>query len=231
MPLTSLRMVLLLLREQAENLTAQQVEILAAAIQAGEELAGTIDELLDLTPMEAEQLRLQRERVDLEALTEQAARSLRPRFEDAAVRLHLLHDAPVPIVLGEAGRLGVVFTNLLDNALQFTPSSGEVRVLLASVQTAATDGRQLLQIAVTDTSPGIPPEYRERVFEKFFRVEHHEDSGPKGVRGAGIGLYLCRQFIEAHGGSIRCEAGAAACGTRIAIHLETETNDGTTAQR
>jgi NtrC-family two-component system sensor histidine kinase KinB len=228
-PLTSLRMNLLLLRERAENLTPRQVEILSAAISAGEELAGTIDELLDLTRIEAGQLRLQREPVDLDALTEQVARSLRPRFEDAAIGLHVLHDAPAPVVLGDAARLRIVFNNLLDNALKYTPSGGEVALRLASALNGKTGGRQVLQISVTDSGPGIPPEYRERVFEKFFRVEHHENSSAEGVRGVGIGLYLCRQIIEAHGGSIRCEVDAAG-GTWIAIHLDTETSDGTTAQ-
>jgi NtrC-family two-component system sensor histidine kinase KinB len=229
-PLTSLRMDLLLLGERAENLTPRQIEILSAAVRAGEELAGTIDELLDLTRIEAGQLRLQRERVDLDALTEQVARSLRPRFEDATIRLHVLHDAPAPIVLGDAARLRIVFNNLLDNALKYTPSGGEVAIRLASGQNVATGGRQFLHISVTDSGPGIPPEYHERVFEKFFRVEHQEKCGAEGVRGVGIGLYLCRQIIEAHGGSIRCEVDAAGRSTRIAIHLGTETNDGTAAQ-
>lgn len=223
-PLTSLRMSLLLLRERAEELTPRQAEILNAAVQAGEELASTIDELLDLTRIEAGQLRLQRESVDLDTLAEQAARSLRPRFEDSAIRLNVLHDAPAAIVRGDPARLRIVFANLLDNALKYTPSGGEVTVRLSSVPHARKEGFQLLQIAVTDTGLGIPAEYRKRVFEKFFRVEHHAGSDQEGVRGAGIGLYLCRQIIEAHGGLIRCES-CDGHGAQIVVQLEIDRNE------
>ena len=87
---------------------------------------------------------------------------------------------------------------------------------------AAAEGKHLLQIAVTDTGPGIPSEFRERVFEKFFRVEQHHGSDSSGTRGAGIGLYLCRQIIEAHGGKIWCEPGDGGLGTRIAVLLRSE---------
>jgi signal transduction histidine kinase len=214
-PLTSLRMNLLLLRERADNLEARQTEILAAAVLAAEELAGTIDELLDLTRIEAGQLRLQRERVDLDVLMEQAARSLRPRFEDAAIHLHIVRETPAVVVQGDAARLRIVFLNLLDNALKYTPSGGEVEVRLAS----SLDASPRLDITVTDTGPGIPAAFRERIFEKFLRVEHHQEGQSKGVPGAGIGLYLCRQIVEAHGGSIRCELGAYGRGTRFLIDL------------
>jgi NtrC-family two-component system sensor histidine kinase KinB len=82
-----------------------------------------------------------------------------------------------------------------------------------------------VQIAVSDTGPGVPAEFRERVFEKFFRVEHQRPDGRGSVRGAGIGLYLCRQIVEAHGGTITCEAGDGGCGTRIAIILPEQTTE------
>jgi NtrC-family two-component system sensor histidine kinase KinB len=225
-PLTSLRMSLLLLREGSGDLTARQGEILAAGVGAAEELAGTIDELLDLTRIEAGQLRLQRDRVDLGALIEQATGALRPRFEDAAIRLNVIHDdAPRAVVRGDGARLRIVFANLLDNALKYTPAGGEVVVHLSSPQNAAANDQHLLQIAVTDTGPGVPAEHRQRVFEKFFRVEHHRGEEAEGVRGAGIGLYLCRQIIEAHGGSIRCEPGGGECGTQIIIQLEIDSSE------
>ncbi len=214
-PLTSLSMNLLLLRERADNLTARQSEILVAAVQSAEELAGIIDELLDLTRIEAGQLRLQRERVDLDVVIEQAARSLRPRFEDASIGLRIIHEASAVTVQGDAARLRIVFLNLLDNALKYTPSGGEVEVRLKSSDEKPPRPR----IVVTDTGPGVPVAFRERIFEKFFRVEHHQEDEAKDVRGAGIGLYLCRQIIEAHGGSIRCETGADGRGTRFVIDL------------
>jgi NtrC-family two-component system sensor histidine kinase KinB len=221
-PLTSLQMNLLLLRETAENLTPRQRQILAAAILGGEELAGTIDELLDLTRIEAGQLRLLHERVDLYAILEQSVRALRPRFEDAEVALNVVREAPEANVRGDATRLKLVFANLLTNALKYTPRGGEVVIRVTSRQNAAAGGKPILQIAVTDTGPGIPPEYREWVFEKFFRVEHQRPERAEGVRGAGIGLYLCRQIVGAHAGSIWCEAGEHGGGTRIAIELDAE---------
>jgi NtrC-family two-component system sensor histidine kinase KinB len=95
-----------------------------------------------------------------------------------------------------------------------------VRVTLR--QNTTRRRNDLLQIAVTDTGAGIPAEFRERVFEKFFRVEHHHGRGSNGGRGAGIGLYLCRQIIEAHSGSIWCEPGDDGQGTRIAMLLRAE---------
>lgn len=213
-PLTSVRMNLLLLGERADNLTDRQNELLAATVKAAEELAGTIDELLDLTRIEAGQLRLQRECVDVDVLIEHVANSLRARFEDSAIRLRIVHEGSAVLSHGDAARLRIVFLNLLDNALKYTPSGGEVEVRLVP-----SDTPPRLRIVVTDTGPGVPAAFHERIFEKFFRVEHHLEGEAKGVRGAGIGLYLCRQIVEAHGGSIRCEKGNDNCGSCFLIDL------------
>ena len=178
-PLTTLRMNLLLLGEGAHNLTPRQQEILAAASLGCQELAGTIDELLDLTRIEAGQLRLVQDTVDLYAVIEQAVSALRPRYEDADIMLQVRRECERALVRGDAARLGIVFTNLLTNALTYTPRGGMVSIEVTSRQNTGRDGKQLLQIAVTDTGPGIPTEFRERVFEKFFRVEHHRTNGTK----------------------------------------------------
>jgi NtrC-family two-component system sensor histidine kinase KinB len=170
--------------------------------------------------IEAGQLRVDQQRVDLVSVLEQVVRTLRPRYQDGEVGLRFLQDIPQAIVRGDAVRLRLVFMNVLTNALKYTPRQGEVVVRLASVQNAGAPSQSKLQIAVTDTGPGIPPELRERVFEEFFRVEDERPDGPKGVRGTGIGLYLCRAIIEAHGGTIRCTAGADGRGTQIAITLD-----------
>jgi two-component system, NtrC family, sensor histidine kinase KinB len=221
-PLTTLHMNLLLLGEDADHLSRRHQEMLATAILGCQELASTIDELLDLTRIEAGQLRLDRERVDLWAVIEDSVGALHPRYEDAGIVLQLKRDGEHAVVHGDALRLGVVFKNLLTNALTYTPRAGTVSIQVASRPNTPPASNGLLHIAVTDTGPGIPAEFHERVFEKFFRVEHYHGGGANDGWGSGIGLYLCRQIIEAHGGSIWCEAGDDGRGTRIVILLKAE---------
>jgi two-component system, NtrC family, sensor histidine kinase KinB len=215
-PLTTLRMNLLLRGEKAENLTARQHEILATAVLGCHELASTIDELLDLTRIEAGQLRLTRDSVDLYTVI--AVTSLSQRFEDAEVKLRVAGNGEPAFLLGDPARLAMVFTNLLSNALKYTPRGGTVSIS-ASMQNAGSDGKEVLQIAVTDSGSGVPPAFHERIFDKFFRVEQQAIGDHTGTWGAGIGLNLCRQIVEAHGGAISCEAGENGLGTRITLVL------------
>jgi NtrC-family two-component system sensor histidine kinase KinB len=218
-PLTTLRMNLMLLAEKADNLTARQHEILDTAMLGCRQLADTIDELLDLTRIEAGQLRLAQETVEMREIIERATASLRQRYEDAAVRLQLPHEEEQALVRGDPARLGMVFTNLLGNALKYTPRGGTVSIGIESERDVANGDIGHVHIAVRDTGPGIPQEFRERIFDKFFRVETHVETTQAGTWGSGIGLYLCRQIIEAHGGKISCEAGENGTGTRIVIDL------------
>jgi two-component system, NtrC family, sensor histidine kinase KinB len=218
-PLTTLRMNLMLLAEKADNLTVLQQEILDTAMLGCQQLADTIDELLDLTRIEAGQLRLAHETVDIDAVIQRAAASLHQRYEDAAVTLLIGHDQERPLVRGDPARLSMVFTNLLTNALKYTPRGGTVSIGIASERNAGNGHVGLVHIAVTDTGPGIPREFRERVFDKFFRVEPHVEATQTATWGSGIGLYLCRQIVEAHGGKISCETGENGIGTRIVLDL------------
>jgi len=86
--------------------------------------------------------------------------------------------------------------NLLDNALSYTPAGGSVVI-------AAVRGENEVEVSVTDTGVGVPPEHREHIFERFARVPG--DQGRR--RGFGLGLYLCRQVVQAHGGRIWVEPG------------------------
>jgi NtrC-family two-component system sensor histidine kinase KinB len=221
-PLTTLRMNVMLLGETARDFTARQHTMLGTALMACEELGSTIEELLDMTRIEAGQLRLDLGPVDLNGLVDAATRPLRPRFDDAEVRLDVRREARPAIVLGDASRLRTVINNLLSNALKYSPRGGAVVVRIASQQGAGPADPATLQIAVTDDGPGIPEAFREHVFEKFFRVEHHLDRTPKGVPGTGIGLYLCREIIKAHGGSIWCEPAEGSAGTVVTFWLKAD---------
>jgi len=157
--------------------------------------------------------------VDLFALLDHALYAFRDRFEQAGVALDVRQESPSAVVLGDASRLALVLSNLLSNALRYTPRGGKVVVSISSRQSAGLARPERLQLAVTDTGPGIPEDLRHRVFEKFFRIEEPRVPGHTAIQGAGFGLYLCRQIVEAHGDTIWCEAGDHGRGTRMVVEL------------
>ena len=211
-PLTTLRMNLLLLREEVGGLSARHLEILGMAVQGCEELARTIERLLDLSRIEAGKLRLVMERIDLHRLVDEVVGMFSPRFAEAELELAVVRDPGEVIVRGDPLRLAIVLSNLLTNAIKYTPAGGTVTIEMVR----QGEG---IQVAVTDSGRGIPEDLRDRVFEKFFRVEHVRPS-ERAPNGAGVGLYICRQIIEAHGGEITCES--VPIGSRLAFRLRAD---------
>ena len=227
-PLTTVRMSVMMLRDSADSQPPAQREMIANAFAGCEELGKTIDELLDFTRADAGQLKLSLERLDISVVIDEAVRSFAGRFKDAGVLFEVRKDVSGAFCRVDSARLGMVMANLFANALKYTRSGGKVTVSLSSMQNAGVKYGPTLQIAVMDTGSGIPPELHDRIFAKFFRVEHVRESLGDSVRGTGVGLYLCKHIIEAHGGNIWCEAGENGVGTKIAFTLP---GDGsTTAQ-
>src|SRR4030095_11970706 len=105
----------------------------------------------------------------------------------------------------------IVLDNLLDNAIKYAPAGSEVRLSIDKGVGAH------VRMAVSDAGPGVPEDLREHVFDKFCRVEHRRPRAGREPRGSGIGLYLCRELVELHGGSIRCELPDHGTGSRFAI--------------
>ncbi len=224
-PLTTLRMTLMMLKERAAAFEPRDRALLETALMGVEQLAVTVDEFLDLTRIESGQLRLQLERVPVGELLARSAQTIASACKEAPITLTVQVDAAAPpTVAADAARLTTVLSNLLSNAVKYTPAGGRIELRAG----AAAEGPTSVQIEVIDTGSGVPAEFRERVFEKFFRVEHVRPGTDVGTRGSGIGLYVAREIVEAHGGTIRCEAGPEGRGTRLVLRLPV---DGVAVER
>ena len=232
-PITTMRVTLSLLSEAASQFSDRQREMLETAVLGCEQLAATVDTFLDLTRIETGELTLVLDQVNMAKLAGDVVHVFAPRCEDAGIALKCSVDPQTAGIRGDPVRLKVVLSNLLSNSLKYTPSGGEIAIEVGSTSwngpsrpssprgiPAQTASNGAVRITVTDTGSGIPAEYRELVFEKFFRVEHYQPPREEqGARGAGIGLYLSRRVIEAHGGAISCEAPKSGRGTKMSILL------------
>jgi signal transduction histidine kinase len=104
---------------------------------------------------------------------------------------------PLPVISGDGDRLAQVFTNLVDNALKFTPDGGKI-----TISTVYDAGKVIIK--VSDTGVGISPEDQQRIFERFFQVDKSRSGGIG--RGVGLGLAISRQIVLAHHGEISLES-------------------------
>ncbi len=168
-----------------------------------------VDDLQELSRAEAGQVPVHPRPVEVRGLTEAAATRLRPQFDDKDVALTVDVPRGLPPVLADPDRIGQVLTNLLGNALQYTPAGGRVEI-----RARREDGS--VAIAVVDTGIGIPAEHLPHVFDRFYRVDR---SRARASGGSGIGLTIARHLVEAHGGSIHAESAGPGRGSTFTVTL------------
>ncbi|MEX0758888.1 MAG: ATP-binding protein, partial [Tistlia sp.] len=162
-----------------------------------------LDDILDLSKVEAGKIELAEEPVDLAQVVVDCLRMLASRARAGGVTLEPLRVAPdLPLLRGDERRLRQVVLNLLSNAVKYNRPDGSVQVSLAPPGQAAADGAGLV-LVVCDTGPGIPEAELERVFDPFVQLER---SG-EGREGVGLGLPLARQLVQLHEGTIRLTSG------------------------
>jgi histidine kinase len=171
-------------------LTAEPATFLSVQREVAR-LQRLVHDLEELARVEAEQSPLELYPVNIATLMHAAADRLQPQFEDKDVRLHLEARSDLPPVQADVARLLQILLNLLGNALQYTPSGGQVTV------SARCEGQQML-IRVHDTGIGIAAEHLPFLYERFYRV----DKSRTFHGGSGIGLTIARHLVEAHGGRI-----------------------------
>lgn len=170
-------------------------------------LSSLIDDVLDLSQIEAGQMTLVKERLNLGEIIEAAAIAVRPLFASKNLYLRLDIPSALPAIFADRTRIREVLLNLLSNAGRFTESGGvEVR--------AWQEGGDVV-VAVKDTGPGIAPEMRDRIFKPFQQLD---TSLSRRYGGSGLGLSISRRFVELHGGQMWFESQVGA-GTTFYFRL------------
>jgi signal transduction histidine kinase len=186
-----------LAREDAHWDVATVREGLQVIDEEADRLNALINNLLDASRIQAGAFKLEKGDVALPSLAEKVVESF--RLQTTNHRFVLDFPADYPVVSGDTERLRQVLNNLLSNAIKYAPAGGEIRV------GGWADG-QNVTVYVADQGIGISPEEQGKLFQRFYRLD---SSLRRGTQGAGLGLYLCKSIVEAHGGRIwlRSEPG------------------------
>jgi signal transduction histidine kinase len=189
-------------------LSPQLQRLLGNIDLAADELAGLIEDLLEMARLQSGRVELWRTSVDVRDVIARAARALEPLMQARGQRV--LYSPPAEPVAAsvDAERLGRVLRNLLGNAQKYGHENGTI---LVGVERRPTE----LCISVTDDGPGIASEDQERIFERFFRV-----SG-SGSSGSGLGLAIARALVELHGGQLSVESAPSRGSTfRVVLPID-----------
>ena len=180
------------------EINPKQEEYLDDILASGSHLLSLINDVLDLSRVEAGHVELELADFSLNDTLERSVVMLREHAGESALRLTLELTPQVDVVHADERRVRQIVFNLLSNAVKFTPAGGSVVVATERV------GREA-RISVTDTGPGIAPEDRVRIFQEFQQTE----VGLRHREGTGLGLAVSRRFVELHGGRIWVESGPA----------------------
>jgi signal transduction histidine kinase len=178
------------------ELNEKQTNFAESILQSGETLLGLINDILDLTKIEAGKLELNYETVDLRAALLGVLPVVKPRAQDKRIRISTFLPTDLPLVWADPGKLNQILLNLLTNGVKYTHENGSVSV-------EARPQGELVEIWVTDTGIGISREDQERVFQRFTQVD---SSATRTQGGTGLGLAITRELVELHGGTLRVQS-------------------------
>jgi two-component system, NtrC family, sensor histidine kinase KinB len=190
-PLTSIGMSVDLLLESArKKLSEKEQQLLSAAHEDLGRLKTLVNNLLDLSRIEAGKMEMNFSRCPVAPIFERVAESFKIQEEQKGVALTFQVPPELPPMKADGNKIAWVLTNLVANAFHFTPGGGSIRM------TAEPFG-PFIQISVSDTGPGIPYEFQSKIFDKFVQVQSNNILG-----GSGLGLAISKEIVNAHGGTL-----------------------------
>ncbi len=220
-PLTSIKAFAEILLDNVGEDPETQVEFLEIINKESDRLTRLINNLLDLSRIEAGRMKWDREPLDLHEVVSTAVTSLRGAAEKKGLQLEIELEEELPTV-GDRDKLIQVVTNLLGNAIKFTSEGGRVRVL------AGRKDLLTARIEVQDSGVGIEPQFHDSIFEKFSQVDSSET---RDIKGSGLGLPIARSITEHHDGKLYVESELGLGSSFIVelpLHIEDEA-DGAAA--
>jgi signal transduction histidine kinase len=186
-PLTAMRTSAQVL-EAADIATETKREMLDIILRNIDRQTNLVNDLLDLSRIESGRMKLKFERVSLDSVIADSIESVKHAASEKGIKLNVKLPEGLSLVKGDREKLTQVVINLLNNAIKFTPRSGEI-----TIEAIELNGQ--VEVKVRDTGIGIPPEDLEKVFDKFYQVD---STLTREAGGTGLGLAICKGIIEAH---------------------------------
>ncbi len=195
-PLTSLGMsVDLLLEHASQGLADKDRDLLQVAHEEVHRMKALVNDLLDLSKIEAGRIELEFESVPVPTLFEHVKTVFKNQMDMKDVSLTSELTGDMPKVRADANKVAWVLTNLISNALRYVSKGGHISLMAHRIGPH-------VHLSVRDDGPGIPPEYQSKIFQKFVQVKGQE------AGGTGLGLAICKEIVRAHGGAIWVESSA-----------------------
>jgi GGDEF domain-containing protein len=196
--------VQLILNGKTGEINEHQSKFLSMAERNINRLTNILNDLLNLSRIESGRIELKFENIGLKEIIELTASSLRPHADGKSLKIDVEISEQLPPVYGDPEKIEQILTNLIGNAVKFTPDGGRILITAQSLSHDEKGGYgDRIAVSVQDTGIGIPSEHLDAIFEKFHQVE---GSLQRSVSGTGLGLAITKGLVEAHQGKIWVES-------------------------
>jgi len=198
-PLTSLIMYIdLFLTGATGKVNEKAKKFLRIMERNSNRLARFIDDLLDMAKIERGKMEIKKESLGILPIVSETVELMKPQADEKDIEIAINIPNNLPLVLIDGDRTRQIITNLLSNSIKFTPEKGKISIKIQ-------DDKKYLQVSLSDTGIGIPPDKTSKIFDKFEQVKEIRER-VKGPRGTGLGLAIVKSIVEAQGGKIWVES-------------------------
>ena len=219
-PMTSIiGFVSLILEGKTGPINDKQRRSLDRVQHQAERLAALINDLLDISRIEAGRIQMKREEISVSEIAKQRIEDISPQADAKSIELRLFAPESLPNTIGDQERIGQVFTNLIGNAIKFTPEEGKIAVRISVDGALPGKSDSALHVEVIDTGDGVPFEERERVFNRFHQLGN---VNTRQEGGSGLGLSIVKSIVESHGGTVWVDGGYEGHGSNFQFTLPVE---------